>query len=106
MTLRYTVGQTVQLDLEVGDSETFYVQWRTGSNPGVPVDLTGWTASLLDKDGDTIPCNVSIPEPTDGYVILAFTALQTAVMTEQYFRLRVNQGGTKQTLLEGRINLT
>lgn len=100
--VRYTVGSTVELQLRRGDSEEVYVQWLVDTTP---VDLTGWTAEFVDSDGNDIDATVTIPSPTNGQVRVAMTNTQTTNATEQYFRLRVSQGGSAQTLLEGRINL-
>lgn len=101
--IRYTVGATVQLDVERGDTETFYVTWEPG---GVAANLTGYTAEFLDSDYAAIPAAVSIPVPANGQVKITFSPAQTLAMTDKYFRLRVVQAGFKQTLLEGRINAT
>lgn len=100
--VRYTVGSTVELQLKRGDSEDIYVQWLIDATP---MDLTGWTAEFIDADSNDIDATVTIPSPTSGQVRVAMTNTQTQNATEQYFRLRVYQGGSAQTLLEGRINL-
>lgn len=105
MPTRYTVGSTVEFNLKRGDSEDIYIQWRLGNAGGDPVDLTGWTVYILDSDDNPIDATATISDPTDGMVKLSFSAAQTAGGTEQYFRVRVTQGGTAKTLLEGRINL-
>lgn len=105
-TIRYTVGDVVQFDIPRGDSKNFYVQWTTGtSHPGTPVDLTGYTAEILDSDYNAIDAAASISNAATGTVLVHFSATQSLNGTDQFYRLRLTQGGNKTTLLEGRINI-
>lgn len=104
MGIQYVIGSAVQWDVMRGDTESFGVQWCTG-NVSTPVDLTGYTAALLGSDGVAIPGTVAIPSPADGRVLVTFSSTQTAVMVDQYYRVQVNQGAFKKTLLQGRIDV-
>src|SRR5687767_5500684 len=103
MSITYTVGDVVQLELRRGDKEDFYIQWLAD---GVAVDLTGYAAELLNSDGAAITAAVTVPTPADGTIHISFASAQTTVMNDQFYRLRVYQGSNVKTLLEGRLNLT
>lgn len=105
MTVRYVVGSTVQLDIERGDSALFSVTWQDSNND--PVDLTGYTVVLLDSDDENIDSTIAVPTPGNGQINISFSAPQTTVMVDQYYRLRAGTSSFNQTtLLEGRINIT
>lgn len=102
----YTVGSTVQWEIERGDSASFSATAVTLPSH-TPVDLTGYTPSLLDSDDIDIPATVTIPDPTTGLVLVVMTGIQTAALTDKFFRLRIAQTpSATYTLLEGRINVS
>lgn len=100
--IEHTIGTAVQLALVKGDTFTFGVTWKVGATV---VDLTGYSAQLLDSDYVAIPASVSIPVPANGRVVVSFTAAQTLVMSDQYYRVRVVSGVFQRTLLQGRIDV-
>lgn len=102
--IRYVTGpgDVVQIDLVRGDTESVSVQWKDGTTP---VDLTGYTAELLDIDDAAISASVTIPTPSNGTVVVTFSAVQTAALTDKFYRLRVTSGSFKKTLIAGRLNV-
>lgn len=94
-----------QMEVERGDNFSLsvtYLQYRNGP----AVDLTGYTGQLLDANFVAIPATVTIPSPTNGMVVVTMTSGQTLVLNDQSYRLRVVQGATVTTLLEGKINVS
>jgi hypothetical protein len=78
----------------------------TYSHLGTPIDLTGYTYEF--KVGSTTYTGapeVNVADPTTGRVVLALSAVQTALIADEtpyYFRIT---GGGVATLLSGTVYL-
>jgi hypothetical protein len=84
---------------------------------GVPVDLTGYTATLIAKHTPSsvtkdlnlsIGSGLSIPAPLTGAVEIDLTAAQTALLDfkKSSYELLIINGAYKKRLLQGKVYLS
>jgi hypothetical protein len=103
-------------DFTIEQGSTFH-KTVTYLAANVPVDLTGYTATLVArhspssavKDLDlSIGSGISIPAPLTGVIEIDLTAAQTAVLDfkKSYYELLIINGAYKKRLLQGRVFLS
>lgn len=99
------VKQGDELIIEIDRSDSFSGSFAYKDSTGTAVNLTGYTATLVDSNLNTIPATVTIPSPTNGIILVTMSSGQTAALNDKAYRLRITSGAVALTLVKGRLNV-
>lgn len=94
------------LNVKILRGDSFSMTATYTSDGTTPINLTGYTAELVNSSFIAIPATVTIPTPANGQVLVAMSTGQTVALTDRAYRLRVTSGATVITLIKGRLDVS